>query len=56
MDLREDGQKVMLAVKNRGGESAEAWRAVLDDLINRGLQRPAFLIVLFLDYLEGSFC
>src|SRR5262249_11778010 len=38
-------QKVMLAVKNMGGESAEAWRAVLDDLINRGLRRPAFLIV-----------
>jgi hypothetical protein len=28
-----------------GGESAEAWRAVLDDLIKRGLQRPEFLIV-----------
>jgi putative transposase len=41
----EDGQKVMLAVKNMGGESAEAWRAVLDDLIERGLRRPAFLIV-----------
>src|SRR5262249_6236525 len=34
-----------LAVKNMGGESAEAWRAVLDDLIERGLRRPAFLIV-----------
>jgi hypothetical protein len=31
--VREDGQKVMLAVKNMGGESAEARRAVLDDLI-----------------------
>jgi putative transposase len=28
-----------------GGESAEAWRTVLDDLIKRGLQRPQFLIV-----------
>src|SRR5438105_523758 len=28
-----------------GGESAEAWRTVLDDLIKRGLQRPEFLIV-----------
>ena len=28
-----------------GGESAEAWRAVLDDLIKRGLRRPEFLIV-----------
>jgi transposase-like protein len=43
--VREDGQKVMLAVKNMGGESAEAWRTVLDDLIKRGLRRPAFLIV-----------
>jgi hypothetical protein len=24
--------------------SADAWRAVLDDLIERGLRRPAFLI------------
>jgi transposase-like protein len=40
-----DGQKVLLAVKNMGGESTEAWRAVLDDLIKRGLQRPEFLIV-----------
>src|SRR3954465_15908340 len=28
-----------------GGESTEAWRAVLDDLIQRGLRRPEFLIV-----------
>ena len=41
--VREDGQKVLLAVKNMGGESAEAWRSVLDDLIERGLRRPAFL-------------
>ena len=43
--VREDGQKVLLAVKNMGGESAEAWRSVVDDLIERGLRRPAFLIV-----------
>src|SRR5438132_6049932 len=43
--VREDGQKVLLAVKHMGGESAEAWRTVLDDLIARGLRRPAFLIV-----------
>ena len=36
---------MLLAVKNMGGESAEAWRTVLDDLMNRGLRRPAFLIV-----------
>jgi putative transposase len=43
--VREDGQNVLLAVKSMGGESAEAWRAVLDDLIARGLRRPEFLIV-----------
>jgi transposase-like protein len=43
--VRADGQKVLLAVKAMGGESAEAWRVVLDDLIRRGLRRPEFLIV-----------
>jgi transposase-like protein len=43
--VRVDGQKVLLAVKHMGGESAEAWRSVLDDLIGRGLRRLAFLIV-----------
>src|SRR3982075_1741570 len=38
--VREDGQKVLLAIKSMGGESTEAWRAVLDDLIKRGLRRP----------------
>jgi len=45
LGVREDGQKVLLAIKSMGGESAEAWRAVLDDLIKRGLRRPEFLIV-----------
>lgn len=43
--VRSDGQKVLLAIRGMGGESAEAWRAVLDDLIKRGLRRPEFLIV-----------
>jgi transposase-like protein len=43
--VRADGQKVLLAIKGMGGESTEAWRAVLDDLIRRGLRRPEFLIV-----------
>ena len=43
--VRTDGQKVLLAAKSMGGESTEAWRAVLDDLIQRGLRRPQFLIV-----------
>jgi putative transposase len=45
LGVREDGQKVLLAVKHMGSESTEAWRCVLDDLIARGLRRPAFLIV-----------
>jgi putative transposase len=45
LGVREDGQKVLLAVKNMGGETSEAWRGVLDDLIKRGLHKPEFLIV-----------
>ena len=43
--VRADGQKVLLAIKSMGGESADAWRSVLDDLIRRGLRKPEFLIV-----------
>jgi transposase-like protein len=43
--VRADGQKALLAIKSMGGESAEAWRTVLDDLIARDLRRPEFLIV-----------
>jgi hypothetical protein len=45
LGVRADWQKVLLAIKSMGGESAEAWRSVLDDLTRRGLQRPEFLIV-----------
>ena len=45
LGVREDGQKVLLAVKNMGGETSHAWRAVLDDLVRRGLHKPEFLIV-----------
>ena len=45
LGVREDGQKVLLAIKSMGGESTEAWRTVLDDLIKRGLRPPEFLIV-----------
>jgi putative transposase len=45
LGVREDGQKVLLAIKNMGGETSEAWRAVLDDLVKRGLRKPEFLIV-----------
>ena len=43
--VREDGQKLLLAVRDMGGETTEGWRSVLDDLIARDLRRPAFLIV-----------
>jgi len=43
--VRRDGQKVLLAVKNMGGESEAAWRGILDDLTRRGLKRPELAIV-----------
>lgn len=43
--VRADGQKLLLAVRSMGSESAEAWRIVLDDLVQRGLRTPEFLIV-----------
>ena len=45
LGIRRDGQKVLLAVRNMGGESEAAWRALLDDLVARGLKAPEFLIV-----------
>ena len=45
LGVREDGQKVLLAIKSMGGETTEAWRAVLDGLVARGLRRPEFLLV-----------
>jgi transposase-like protein len=45
LGVRRDGQKVLLAVKNMGGESEAAWRGVLDDLTRRGLKRPELAIV-----------
>jgi putative transposase len=44
LGVRRDGQKVLLAVKNMGGESEAAWRGILDDLVGRGLRTPDFLI------------
>src|ERR1700704_32530 len=43
--VRQDGQKVLLAIKQMGGESTEAWRTVLDGLVNRGLKTPELVIV-----------
>ena len=45
LGIRRDGQKVVLAIKNLGGESEAAWRAVLDDLVVRGMGRPELVIV-----------
>src|SRR6202008_1415704 len=45
LGVPDDGQKVLLAAKNMGGETSAAWRAVLDDLVKRGLRKPEFLIV-----------
>ena len=44
LGVRRDGQKVLLAVKNMGGESEAAWRGVLDGLIAHGLRTPEFLV------------
>ena len=44
LGVRRDGQKVLLAVTNMGGESEAARRGVLDDLIARGLRTPEFLV------------
>ena len=45
LGVRRDGQKVVLAIKNMGGESEAGWRAVLDDLLARGLAKPELVIV-----------
>ena len=45
LGVRADGQKVLLAIKNMGGESEPAWRALLDDILARGLQAPELVIV-----------
>ncbi len=45
LGVRRDGQKVVLAIKNMGGESEAAWRAFLEDMTKRGLKMPEFLIV-----------
>jgi len=45
LGVREDGQKVLLAIRNMGGESEAAWRALLDDMVKRGLKTPSLVIV-----------
>ncbi|MBU3032453.1 IS256 family transposase [Paracoccus marinaquae] len=43
--VRRDGQKVLVSIKNMGGESTAAWSQFLTDLDARGLRRPEFVIV-----------
>jgi hypothetical protein len=45
LGVRRDGQKALLALRNMGGESEAAWRALLDDMIARGLAKPELLII-----------
>jgi transposase-like protein len=45
LGVRADGQKVLLAIRNMGGESEAAWRALLDGLVARGLTTPQLVIV-----------
>jgi putative transposase len=45
LGIRRDGQKLLLAVRNMGGESEAAWRSLLDDLVLRGLKPPRFVTV-----------
>jgi putative transposase len=45
LGIRRDGQKVVLTIKNMGGESEAAWRQLLEDLTARGLGRPELVIV-----------
>lgn len=43
--VRRDGEKMLLSLEVRGGESEEAWKGVLSGLVSRGLRAPKLLIV-----------
>ena len=45
LGVRADGQKMLLAIKSMGGEGEAAWRALLDDLVRRGLRTPERVVV-----------
>ena len=45
LGVRRDGQKVVLAIRNMGGESEAAWRQLLEDLTARGIGKPELVIV-----------
>ena len=39
------GQKMLLVIKSMGGEGEAAWRALLDDLVRRGLRTPELVVI-----------
>jgi transposase-like protein len=43
--IRTDGQKQLVALECCGGESFEAWKGVVDDLVARGLAAPVVCII-----------
>ncbi len=45
LGVRADGQKMLLAIKSMSGESEAAWRALLDDLVRRGLRTPELVVI-----------
>ena len=56
LGVRRDGQKVVLAIRNMSGESEAAWRAVLEELLARGLVKPELVIVDGGKGLEAALC
>src|SRR5580692_5798594 len=45
LGVRADGQKMLLAIKSMGGEGEAVWRALLDDLVRRGLRTPELVVI-----------
>lgn len=43
--VRDDGEKVLLTLMISGSESTTSWRGIVEDLVRRGLRRPALAIV-----------
>jgi transposase-like protein len=43
--IRTDGQKQLVALECCGGESFEAWKGVVDDLVARGLAAPMVCVI-----------
>jgi len=42
--VRPGGEKMLLALEVRGGESEAAWKGLLDNLVSRGLKPPKLII------------